>query len=182
MKRALHHLLFVLAAGTALFIVACQTNTPNSPISDTKVLHPTDRLNFLTTQKANFAKNMVNERFISADEGGTIVIGDEEVGYSSIHFMPGDLSEDALITFSWDVQGHVAEFSPHGLNFNNPVALNLFYGNASLSGMNENNIRIWYFDETENAWELVSSEVNQAEKRVEGFVRHFSKYALAAED
>jgi len=179
MKNTIHRAPFVSAAIMLLFFLACQTNTPNSAIPNTENLSSNNQLRFLSAQKGVLAKKMVNEQFISADEGGMILVGDEETGYSSIQFMPGDLSEDVLITFGWDNRGHIAELSPHGLVFNNPVALNLSYGNADLSEMSEGDIQIWYFNETEKAWELVGGEVNQAEKHVEGFIRHFSKYALA---
>lgn len=182
MKKVIHRTLIVLAAIMLLSILACQANTPNSAIPNAENLRSNNQLKFLQVQKSGFAKNTVSKQFITADEGGTILIGDEETGYSSIRFMPGDLNEDILITFSWNSRGHVAELSPHGLVFNNPVALNLSYGNADISEMSEDGIRIWYFDETENAWELVGGKANHEEKRVEGFINHFSKYALAGGD
>lgn len=179
MKNTVRRAPFVFAAIMLLFFLACQTNTPNSAIPNTENLRADNQLRFLPVQAGNFTKNMVKKQLISANEGGTILVGDEEIGYSSIQFMPGDLSEDVLITFNWDNREHIAELSPHGLVFNNPVALNLSYGNANLSDMAEGDIRIWYFNESESAWELVGGDVNHAEKRVQGFIRHFSKYALA---
>ena len=178
MKRIFSYFLFVLAVSTVLFSLGCQSNTPNSPLPNSKTFRANDQLIFLTSQKGSLAKNIVTTKFINAEEGGTILVGNEESGYSSIHFMPGDLNEDALITFSWNTNRHIAELLPHGLIFNNPVALNLSYQNANCEELSENNIRIWYFNEDENAWELIGGDVNPVERRVEGFIGHFSKYAL----
>jgi len=74
-----------------------------------------------------------------------------------------------------------AEFSPHGTTFNNPVAIRLSYKDADLTGINEQDIKIWYFNEIEGVWELIASDVDTGKKRVTGYIEHFSRYAIGSE-
>ena len=180
-KIVLQLLLFSLS-GIILSNLGCESNAPNSPSTDVVKIRSTGQLQFLKPQKIRFNKGFQEKQNISASNGGTILVGDEISGFSSINFKSGDLNYDAVITFGWDSQGYFTRLSPHGIQFNNPVRLVLSYKDADLTNVDENNIQIWYYNDLNNSWELIGGEVNKDEKQVEGYIWHFSKYALADDD
>jgi hypothetical protein len=183
--KSLNKLLFnVLIFAVSSFIIGnlgCQSDSPSSPTSGIKP-NSTTQLHFLTPSESHFNKAFKVEQNISASSGGTIVVGDEASGYSSLDFMPGDLNYDTIITFRWDDQNYSAEFTPHGINFNNPVRLNLSYKTADVSAINEEALRIWYYNDNENHWELIGGEVDTEKQEVSAYINHFSRYELAGED
>lgn len=120
------------------------------------------------------------ESLITRQLGGTLVTGDLWSGFSSIHFLPLDLPADTTISFQW-IAGNTLEatFAPHGINFNNPVKLVLSYKNANLTASEENSLKIYYYNEDTEEWELVGGTVNKLTKTVTAYITHFSRYALA---
>jgi hypothetical protein len=163
-------------------ILGCQTNAPDSPLTDLTVKRTPNQLQFLQAQKLGFHKVFKTEQYVTASGGGTVLLGDEEYGYCSLEFMPGDLNDNTIIIFEWDTDNFTAELTPHGINFNNPVKLTLSYKDADLSTVEEQALRVWYYEEPENDWELVGGQVNEEEQQVEAYISHFSRYALAGED
>ena len=163
-------------------ILGCESDTPNNPIKDLATKRSTNQLQFLKPQKSGFNKAFKAEQYVTASDGGTVLLGDETSGYSSIDFMPGDLINNSVIIFEWDSQSFFAELNPHGIYFNNPVRLTLSYNEADVSGVQEENLRIWYYDESQDDWELIGGQVDTEERQVEAYIGHFSKYALAEED
>ncbi|MCH7754074.1 hypothetical protein IH970_02975 [candidate division KSB1 bacterium] len=51
----------------------------------------------------------------------------------------------------------------------------------TLGSTDENDLRIWYYDENNSLWELAGQIVNTQEKYVEGTTTHFSRYAIGSE-
>jgi len=51
----------------------------------------------------------------------------------------------------------------------------------TLGSTDENDLRIWYYDENNSLWELTGEIVNTQEKYVEGTTTHFSRYAIGSE-
>ncbi len=174
----------LLVVSTLLLIIgsfSCQEENPLAPLSAGKNLKKSSELTFLKSKRRGFNKTFSIDQFISAADGGMIVTGDDTSGYSSLFFQPGDLSQDTLITFSWDSQGYITDLAPHGIVFNNPVEIQLSYKDADLSQVNEDSLQIWYYNEPGDAWELIGGAVNKVDKQVEGYIEHFSRYAIAAE-
>lgn len=168
---------------TALFVAllipfGCEKQSPFQPVSRNKVIRETSQIHFLKSKHPGFAKTFRKVQWITVANGGTITVGDDSSGYSDISFLSGDLDQDTLITFGWDSEGYISELSPHGIEFNNPVALRLSYKDADLSGVVEDSLRIWYYHEGSDVWELIGGTVNKTEKRVEGYINHFSRYAI----
>ena len=52
---------------------------------------------------------------------------------------------------------------------------------ADLGDVNEEDLKIWYFNEDDGMWELIGDIVDTKHKMVGGLLAHFSKYALAAD-
>lgn len=168
---------------TALFMAllipfGCEKQSPFQPVSRNKVIRETSQIHFLKSKHPGFAKTFRKVQWITVANGGTITVGDDSSGYSDISFLSGDLDQDTLITFGWDSEGYISELSPHGIEFNNPVALRLSYKDADLNGVVEDSLRIWYYHEGSDVWELIGGTVNKTEKRVEGYINHFSRYAI----
>lgn len=165
-------------------IWSCQKEGPFSPVPDSteKLTRTTDQLKFIQSKSQAFNKYFVIDQFVSAEEGGIIETGNNLAGFSTLAFGPGDLPQDTMITFGWDSYGYVTDLEPHGIVFNNPVSIKLSYKDADLSNVVEDSLRIWYYNEVEDLWEFVGGSVNKTEKQVEGYVHHFSRYALADDD
>ena len=163
--------------------------TEQSPLQSTDNTTATRRapgdLNILkSTSPLSLNKLFVQSKLITVAHGGKIEVGDNMHGKSGLNFKSGDVSQNVLVTFEWESTGLLeggAQFSPHGTTFNNPVEIRLSYKDADLSGINEEDIQIWYFNEEENVWELIASDVHTDHKYVKGYINHFSRYAIGAE-
>ena len=177
----------VLLTGLALNFNACSEQSPLQSTIDntTATRRAPGELNILkSTSPLSLNKLFVKQKLITVAQGGTVEVGNGEHGKSRLKFQPGDVSQNVLVRFEWESTGLLqggAEFSPHGTTFNNPVAIRLSYKDADLTGINEEDIKIWYFNEEENVWELIASDVNTGKKHVDGYINHFSRYAIGAE-
>ncbi len=140
--------------------------------------------NELTLMKG---KNFKDTKKIKAKDGGTLEVGDRDNGKSKITFKKNDLPKDLTITFEWASGGtfegklNDAEFGPHGLVFNSPVEVQLSYKKADLKGINEKDLKLFYYNEETELWELIGGEVDKRKKIVIAFLEHFSRYAIGAE-
>ena len=187
MKRTIQFIAAgLMALSLTLHFSAC---TEQSPLKSNDITTSTKRapgeLNILKSKSGvSLNKLFVQEKLITVAEGGKIEVGDKEHGESELEFKSGDVSQDVLVTFFWESAGLLqggAEFSPHGTTFNNPVQVKLSYKDADLTGINEQDIKIWYFNEIEGVWELIASDVNTETKHVKGHLEHFSRYAIGTE-
>jgi hypothetical protein len=143
----------------------------------------TDQISFLKAKTFRLAKEFKVRQLITASSGGTIEVGDDVTGYSSITFDPGDVNQDLTVSFCWDSQNFTADFYPHGTTFADTVVIRLSYKDADLEelGLDEEDLRIWYYDENEELWEMKGRVINTTEKYVEGKTTHFSRYAVGGE-
>ena len=120
-----------------------------------------------------------NEVFIQAAVGGEIVVGDANVGFSKVVFGANDLPSDMTISMTYPVDDYCdGIFSPHVSQFNSPVYVELSYKNTDLTGINEDDLTIYYYNETTNLWEFIGGQVDKNRKVVIGYVEHFSRYAI----
>lgn len=168
----------------ALSIFACGKETPMAPNQvqqKEKLQKTTEQITFLTSKTKSLSKVFDAKHLITVANGGVIEVGDSENGFSSITFKPGDVKENVNVGFQWDSNDFEAEFTPHGTTFNNPVRIRLSYKDADLDDIDEDNLRIWYYDETQNIWVLTGRTVNKTKKYVEGTTTHFSRYAIGSE-
>lgn len=141
-------------------------------------------LKILKSTDLSLGKLFVSQKLITVKGGGKVQVGDKKHGVSSLDFKPGDVSADVTVTFNWESTGLLegrAQFSPHGIYFNNPVEIKLSYKDADLTGINEASLKIWYFNETTGLWELIAGDVHMADKYIKGKIEHFSRYAIGAE-
>jgi len=90
------------------------------------------------------------------------------------------LQDDTLIEFEWAADGTIdGTFAPHGIYFNNPIRTEFSYKLAEAKGFNEEDLRIFYYNETTGIWEYINSTVDTKNKIVIAYLEHFSRYAVA---
>jgi len=132
-------------------------------------------------------KKFKETKKIKAKDGGTLEVGDRHYGKSKITFKKNDLPEDLTISFEWVSDGtfegkfNPADFGPHGLVFNSPVEVKLSYKKADLQGIEEEDLKLFYYNEETELWEFIGGEVDEKKKIVIAFLDHFSRYAIGAE-
>ncbi len=171
----------LLATSSLLFsLFGCVDNSPMEPEKSASMKRTTEQLTFFKAKTVSLKKVFSINQTISAN-GGTMQVGDDTTGYSSIMFPPGALSHDTNVTFDLNSLIFEANFGPHGEQFRRDVTIRLSYKDADLGSTDENDLRIWYYDEDNSIWELAGQIVNTQEKYVEGTTTHFSRYAIGAE-
>lgn len=127
------------------------------------------------------------QKDIKANRGGELKVGNRKVGESKIKFKKNDLPQDLTISFQWAPAGTFEgllsnmEFGPHGTYFNNPVELELSYKTANLEGFDEEDLRVYYYNEESELWKFIGGDVNKRKKTVKVYLDHFSRYAIGAE-
>ena len=105
--------------------------------------------------------------------------------------LPGAVVEDVDISISTDdelLMGDVyLTFGPHGTAFNPPAILDIDAFGLDLSGIDPEDLNVFYDNAETGQWELMQSTeilINQAEgyiKVVGALLPHFSRYAIGAE-
>ncbi|MBN1483047.1 hypothetical protein EH223_14075 [candidate division KSB1 bacterium] len=125
------------------------------------------------------ASAAIIQKFITVAQGGEIAVGNELFGVSRIIFQPNDLPENLLISIQWSLGSYCeGVFGPHGTQFNQPVRVELSYKNADLTGINEDDLRVYYFNEDTNLWEAIGGTVDKTNKVIIAYLEHFSRYAI----
>lgn len=167
-------------AAAMLSFIACDKNAPFTPDS---AKNGRSEIKILKVMHPRLGKVFENSKWIGS-MGGKIEVGDEEHGISKIYFPMKAVSSPVFLTFWWESSGFLeggADFSPHGTTFNRQVKIELSYKDADLSGVNEDDLRIYYYHEDTGVWEIIGDQVNKNRKTVTGYTTHFSRYAIGAE-
>lgn len=170
----------------AFIIVGCSTDTSMAPTQQTanglQVQSTDGPVTMLQMKQGSLAKSewtFFTEVFIDAEQGGQLVVGNPIRGYSKLIFPPNAVSEDMTISLEfWIDDFFEGLFEPHGTNFDEPVRVELSYKNADLTGVDENGLQIYYYNESIGLWEHVGGEVDTANKIVVCYLEHFSRYAI----
>ena len=129
-------------------------------------------------------KRFVSSWYIPLGAYGWAYVGDYEHGRSWLYFPPYAMNQATTVTMDWESTGFLqggAEFSPHGTQFNSPVTVWISYKDADLGGIDEEDLKIWYFNEEAGMWELIGDVVDTKNQMVGGLLDHFSRYAIGAE-
>ncbi len=193
MKRCekLLQLMWVVVVMSLVF-VGCSTDNPvvpNEANTSGRVVQsttgPVTILGMDQAQKdgASLAKSEAVdvhvEQFIDASEGGEIVLGNGDLGFSKIIFEPNALPEDMTISITYREDEYCEGiFEPHGTVFNVPVRIELSYLNADLTNVNEEELEVYYYNESTGLWEVVGGDVDVPTKSVSVYLEHFSRYAI----
>jgi len=205
-RKRILNILVLLAAVVVLAIgfSACSDNAPMQS-SEITEMESTSQFTMLKALHPRLNKAFEQSQWIST-RGGTITVGDSLHGFSKLVIPYGavgtstdvattsetdaSLSSGWLsssynayvnINFWWESNAFQAEFSPHGLQFNVPVRMELSYKDADLTGINEDDLRIYYFNEATGIWEVIGKQVDKTNKVVIGYTNHFSRYGVGVE-
>ena len=122
---------------------------------------------------------------IKAKKGGKIILGNDFYGKSKIVFKKGALKKDLKIAFEWrasqSLNGFVGDavFGPHGSQFKKPVKVVLSYKAVDLTGIDEDDLKFFYYDEENEIWILQDGHLNKRKKQYISHLKHFSRYAVA---
>jgi len=117
------------------------------------------------------------ETIISAGDGGVVKLLDVELEFPS-----GALNSDTLISIDIpDLMVFANHFGTDGLVFNVPVRVTMSYRDADLSGIDENSIKMAWYNNTTDHWDIIDCQLNSADKTVTAFVYHFSAYGLISD-
>jgi hypothetical protein len=125
-------------------------------------------VNLLTCSPQPYAQ----AKAVVGPAGGTIVVGAHRVTIPA-----GALSAPVAITAE-QVRGSTnsVRFQPQGLTFAKPATLTLSYNNCLLPPLTK---RVVYTDERLHVLELIPSLDLRLSRSVNGFISHFSRYAVA---
>ncbi len=144
-------------------------------------------------------KIVTASRYVTQKGGGELII--DYKGYEhnngnvkvkiTLKVFNGSISQDAELMMSLDDQGLLGNvdvtFSPHGITFSRPARLDIEAKNLDLSGVNPDDINIYYDNPETGQWEVMQSyavivnEANGYVKVIDAKLPHFSRYALGAE-
>jgi len=133
---------------------------------------------------ASLQKRFASRWYIPRGAYGWAYVGDNEHGRSWLYFPRYAMNRATIVTMDWESTGFLqggAEFSPHGTQFNRPVTVWLSYKDADLGDINEEDLKIWYFNKKTKMWELIGDVVDTRRKMVGGLLHHFSRYAIGGE-
>lgn len=122
-------------------------------------------------------------------EGGNVTTFD---GVLNIQVPAGAVSQNIIVTAekadisalpapddTLESVGIAYDLGPDGQTFNSPVLLSFHYNEADLVNVgSEEDLVLYWYDETTAAWEEVPSTVLASADTVQAWVNHFSLYAL----
>lgn len=180
-RKIIKSTLYLLTISLLILAVGCSNQNPvepevtaaNSPANDYG-------FNIIQSNHQGFDKEFTAVKYIGP-RGGKIDVGDSQHGISSLTFLPNSVTQMVRVKFWWESTGFLeggSEFSPHGLQFVQPVLLKLSYKDADLGDVPEDSLRVYYFHEEQNYWEALPSTVVKDQKVVITWLHHFSRYAL----
>jgi hypothetical protein len=160
---------------------SCTDQSPLTP-SGTMEIQENHVVILKSANPQRFLRPFSRQKWID-DDGGSIWLGDSQSGYSGLVFPEEALDDDTFIEFYWESEGLMqADFYPDGLDFEEPVYIRLSYKEADLTGIDENDLKIYYYNPQSCQWEPISgSTVHTSGKYVDGHIYHFSRYAIGDE-
>lgn len=167
-----------------IILIGCSSDSsvvaPSQIVNGMQVESNTGPVTILKMKPGSLEKtNLSTQLFVSAAKGGQLVVGNAYRGYSSITFAPNALPQDMTISLSWWIDEFFeGVFEPHGTQFNEPVRIQLSYKNADLTGINENELKIYYYNESTHIWEYIGGDVDPVNKVIVCYLEHFSRYAI----
>ena len=173
--------IILVAMGKMLLLVGCAQNSdwsPTGPSANKTVTalakdDDDDDLTFLRVARRDPAEDGVSMALIGP-EGGVLPHANHRLEVPA-----GALSQTLELSFSVPLSDTLTfDMGPHGTQFNSPVSLVFYYGNADLTGVIEANLQVYYYDPTTEIFEMIPTTVDAVNKIVIGYTGHFSRYAL----
>ncbi len=151
-------------------------------------------LSFKGKNNRSLNKTTTVSKFIKANRGGTLYLehehGDLDVEIS-LTIPRNSMSENAEIEISLNDDQFLGAvdvvFQPHGITFSRPAILNIDAKGLDMSGVNPNDIDLYYVNEESGQWEQMQYDdldvdIDDGEGEIEvkdARLPHFSRYALS---
>ena len=132
--------------------------------------------------KTNVDITWQRERRIPGEKGGVVWVGDHARGISDVTILPDQMFDKIDVNFYWKTRGLLMgkiDISPSEIQEIDPIRIRLSYKDADLTDIDENQIKMFRYNENSCAWEPVESRLNRLQKRVVGLVGQSTYYALA---
>jgi len=168
-------LLAVLAIGTFL-MVGCSGNPVGEITSEPTLLQRP-----ILADGPEYARRVkvttYAEAVILSKKGGELSVTGVELSIPR-RAVPNDTLYSINLP---DLNVFYAEFGTDGLKFDNPVTVTFSYADADLSGVDESNISLAWFNENLSRWLKIDCEVDIVNKTVTGQLKHFSAYGLISD-
>jgi len=162
-----------VAAFLLLELAGCSRIPTQATQSDQPVLLKRN----LAAYKILGASARIDTSFAAA-QGGVLSLLDVE-----LTFPPNALPADTAVFIDIpDISIFENHFGTDGLVFNVPVKVVMSYRDADLSGINESNITLAWFNDVIGQWNSMSCSLDKENKTVTGYVKHFSAYALISDN
>ncbi|MCA9735302.1 MAG: hypothetical protein H6696_15350 [Deferribacteres bacterium] len=150
-----------------------------------KITRKEGELNIIKVETTeSLQKRFITSWYVPRFGSGWAYAGDPFHGQTWLYFPFLSVSQDVIITIDWESTGLLeggVEFSPHGTQFLKPVKIFVSYQDVDLGNISEDDLRLWYWNEEQNVWELIGDTVDKFNKTVNGELHHFSRYALGTE-
>lgn len=134
--------------------------------------------------KESLAKRYIASWNVFPWQSGWIYAGEDHDNRTWLYFPYNAVSDPVTITIDWESTGLLeggVEFSPHGIQFLKPVTVWISYKDVELGNIDEKDLKIWFWNEDSDYWELVGDYVDTEHEMVGGYLNHFSRYALGTE-
>ena len=122
------------------------------------------------------------EKSIHGEKGGIVWVGDHTRGISDVTLFPDDNYDQIDVNFHWKTKGLLmgkVDFASNEIEEIDPGRIRLSYQDAELLDIDENQIKLYGFNEKRSSWEPLESRVDKAQKRVVGFLKRAGCVALA---
>ena len=150
-----------------------------------KITRKEGELNIIKVEsKESLQKRFVSSWLITPITKGWIYTGDYYSGKTWLFFPYHAVSQTTVVTIDWESTGLLTggvTFSPHGTQFNSPVTVWISFKDVDLGGIDPATLKIWYWNDTTQLWELIGDTVDLQAQEVGGLLHHFSRYALGTE-
>ncbi|HDS73985.1 MAG TPA: hypothetical protein ENN56_00440 [Firmicutes bacterium] len=174
----------VLALATTMWMSGCSDNpTPlQSTSSSVKLLSVSSRAKPLASDQLLTTASLL----VDPEVGGMLAVGEPDVyGETKLTIPAGAVSEPTVISMEISYDGPiVVELQPHGIQFDKTVELAISYKPADLTGIDLDEINVYYFNENlaVPTWERVPNSTSvPGEFEVVAPLSHFSRYAPGSE-
>lgn len=147
-----------------------------------------------TLDKNTCAGYLIGDTGINKLHDLTSYVGELELFYCrvTLNIPAGSISEDAEVSLSLETSeilgGVSVTFNPHGTTFNSSALLNVEAYGVDFTGVNPNDVNVFYDNPNTGVWELMQSEnitidVNTGYINVvNAELPHFSRYAIGTEN
>jgi hypothetical protein len=120
-----------------------------------------------------YASQLARILFANEAQTGTVVSVDLHDEIISFGINIGGITP---LPHFWDIESNLADNT-----FEANVAFQYDSDEVASLGIEENNLCVFFYNETTNLWEKVESAVNEAANSISFFTTHFSRYAIGTE-